>query len=146
MNNKLYSYVLVALQFIIILLLMMRGTSVFFQIIPLCIFISGLALGLYALFYNQPTNINIIPDIKDNAVLITTGAYRYIRHPMYFAVIVMMLGVVLSNFNFMSLFLYILLIVVLFLKAKKEEILWMEKSEEYRRYMKRSKRIIPFIL
>lgn len=146
MNNKLYSYVLVALQFIIILLLMMRGTSVFFQIIPLCIFISGLALGLYALFYNQPTNINIIPDIKDNAVLITTGAYRYIRHPMYFAVIVMMLGVVLSNFNFMSLFLYILLIVVLFMKAKKEEILWMEKSEEYRDYLQRSKRIIPFIL
>lgn len=146
MNNKLYSYVLVALQFIIILLLMMRSTSVFFQIIPLCIFISGLALGLYALLHNQPTNINIIPDIKDNAVLITTGAYAYIRHPMYFAVIVMMFSAVLSNFNFMSLFLYILLIVVLFLKAKKEEILWMEKSEEYRDYMQRSKRIIPFIL
>jgi len=146
MQNKLYSYVLVSLQFVIILLLMMRNTSVFFQIIPLCIFISGLALGLYALLHNQPTNINIIPDIKDNAVLVTTGAYAYIRHPMYFAVIVMMLGVVLSNFNFMSLFLYILLIVVLFLKAKKEEILWMEKSEEYKNYMQRSKRIIPFIL
>jgi|GEM_PF-7029613 len=35
---------------------------------------------------------------------------------------------------------------MLFLKAKKEEMLWMVQSSEYRNYMQKSKKIIPFVL
>ncbi len=146
MKDKLYSYVLVALQFIFIIALLLLDKSVFFKTIPLLIFVCGFGVGIYALMHNGLTNINIIPEIKENALLITTGAYKYIRHPMYFSVIFMMLGVVISNFNFLSLLLYALLILTLFLKAKKEEILWAKKSDEYKIYMSKTKRIIPFIL
>jgi protein-S-isoprenylcysteine O-methyltransferase Ste14 len=96
--------------------------------------------------HNPLGNFNITPEIKKDASLITTGAYRYIRHPMYFSVLVMMLGVVLSKPSFLSFFIYALLVVTLFLKAKKEEMLWIEQSSEYSNYMQKTKRIIPFIL
>jgi len=146
MTSKIYSYTLVALQFIFIALLIIhhgvRTPNVFACFI---VFLGG-GFGLYVLKCNALSNFNITPDIKENASLITSGAYRYIRHPMYFSVLVMMLGVAVSKPTLLSLFIYVLLVVTLFLKAHKEEILWMEQSGEYRNYKQQTKRIIPFVL
>lgn len=146
MKNKLYSHALVSLQFILIALLLVLNESVFFKAMPLMIFGFGFGFGVYALACNNLTNINIIPEIKEGAQMITTGAYKYIRHPMYFSVIVMMLGVILSDLEPLNFILYLLLILVLFLKTKKEESLWLEKSEYYKLYMQKTKRIVPFVL
>ena len=146
MQQKLYSYTLVSLQFLLIGALLMTGTSIFSNLLAILIFISGAIMGMYALFYNNLKNINIIPEIKKDAVLITTGAYAYIRHPMYFSVLVMMLGVVVADISMISMGLYLLLIITLLLKAHKEEKLWMEKSEAYKVYKQRTKSIIPFIV
>ena len=145
MTPKAYSYLLVSLQFIFIAILLiehgLRTPSNF----ALLIFFLGCGFGLYTLKCNTFSNFNITPEIKENASLITTGAYRYIRHPMYFAVLVMMLGVVVSKPTFLSFFIYALLVVTLFLKAQKEEALWMGQSSEYKNYMQQTKRIIPFV-
>ena len=146
MQHKLYSYTLVSLQFLLIGALLLFGTSIFSSVLAILIFIGGAVMGMYALFYNNLKNINIIPEIKEDAVLITTGAYAYIRHPMYFSVLIMMLGVVVADVNMISMGLYLLLIIILLLKAHKEEKLWMEKSEAYRAYRQRTKSIIPFIV
>jgi len=58
----------------------------------------------------------------------------------------MMLGVVVSKPSLLSLFIYLLLVVMLFLKAHKEEILWVEQSSEYGNYRQKTKKIIPFVL
>ena len=146
MQHKLYSYTLVSLQFLLIGALLLFGTSLFSSVLAILIFIGGAVMGMYALFYNNLKNINIIPEIKEDAVLITTGAYAYIRHPMYFSVLIMMLGVVVADINMISMGLYLLLIITLLLKAHKEEKLWMEKSEAYRAYRQRTKSIIPFVV
>ena len=146
MQHKLYSYTLVSLQFLLIGALLLFGTSLFSSVLAILIFIGGAVMGMYALFYNNLKNINIIPEIKEDAVLITTGAYAYIRHPMYFSVLIMMLGVVVADINMISMGLYLLLIITLLLKAHKEEKLWMEKSEAYKAYMQKTKSIIPFIV
>ena len=146
MQHKLYSYTLVSLQFLLIGALLLFGTSIFSSVLAILIFIGGAVMGMYALFYNNLKNINIIPEIKEDAVLITTGAYAYIRHPMYFSVLIMRLGVVVADINMISMGLYLLLIITLLLKAHKEEKLWMEKSEAYRAYRQRTKSIIPFIV
>lgn len=146
MNSKVYSAILVTLQFIFItLLLLEHGLHVpsFFSFFILFL---GCIFGIYTLQHNQLGNFNITPEIKQNASLITTGAYRYIRHPMYFSVLLMMLGIVVSKPTILSFLIYALLIITLFLKAKKEEMLWMEHSCEYKTYMQHTKKIIPFIL
>jgi len=146
MSSKAYSYLLVSLQFIFIAILLVEHGLHTPNNFALLIFLVGCGFGLYTVRHNPLGNFNITPEIKENASLITTGAYRYIRHPMYFSVLVMMLGVVVSKPTILNLFIYMLLIVTLFLKAKKEEMLWVEHSFEYKNYMQNTKRIIPFVL
>ncbi|WP_333803819.1 methyltransferase family protein [Sulfurospirillum sp.] len=146
MKSKRTSYLLVSLQFIFIALLVVHHDMHTPNLVSLLIFLLGCIFGLYTIIHNKLGNFNITPEIKENATLITTGAYRYIRHPMYFSVLVMILGIVVSKPTLFSYFIYVLLVVTLFLKAKKEEILWMEHSSEYKEYMQHTKRIIPFIL
>ena len=146
MQQKLYSYALVSLQFLLIGALLLFGTSIFSSVLALVVFACGAIMGIYTLFNNNLKNINIIPEIKEDAILITTGAYAYIRHPMYFSVLLTMLGVLIAEVSALRISLYLLLIITLLLKAHKEEKLWMEKSEAYRAYKEKTKSIIPFVV
>jgi len=110
------------------------------------VFVLGAGLGLWALLHNKLGNFNIQPKMKEGAVLVTSGIYAFIRHPMYLSVIVMSLALVLSSVTVLQIFLFFTLIWVLFLKAKKEESLWIEKDETYAEYRAKSKFFLPFIL
>lgn len=145
-RTKSNSYLLVVQQFFFIALLIILHGLHMPTNFALFLFVLGALFGLYTVRHNKLGNFNITPEIKKNAVLITTGAYRYIRHPMYFSVLLMMLGVVLSKPSILSFFVYALLVVTLSLKAKKEEMLWKQRSGEYKNYMQKTKRIIPFVL
>ncbi|KIM09837.1 MAG: hypothetical protein KU29_00845 [Sulfurovum sp. FS06-10] len=146
MKSKLYSYLLVTVQFACILVLVMRTDTIWAQPFPLLVFLVGASVGVYAISHNQGDNFNIIPEIKENAELITTGAYAYVRHPMYFSVLLMMLGFLCATPTILHSAVYALLIVVLFLKTRKEESLWIQKSDAYRAYKIKTKSIIPFLL
>lgn len=146
MKSKLYAYFLVFLQFLFIVSLLVINESIFSSIFCTALFIVGLGFGMYTLLYNTLSNFNISPLIKKDAKLITKGAYRFIRHPMYFSVLIMMLAVILVSFNVLSLGVYCGLMVVLYLKAQKEEKLWMKSSSAYQDYKEKTKMFIPFIL
>src|SRR4029450_4206361 len=53
---------------------------------------AGVALGIWAVTANRPGNFNIRPEPKSGGQLVQTGPYRYLRHPMYSALMVAMLG------------------------------------------------------
>lgn len=146
MINKLYSYILVFMQFALIMALLYINQSIFNNLLSLFISSIGFFFGVYAIYCNSLSNFNIIPEIKDEALLIKTGAYKYIRHPMYFAVFLIMLGVVITNISYINFVLYMFLILTLFLKAKKEEKLWINRIKEYEKYKSKTKMFIPFIL
>jgi len=61
-------------------------------------------------------------------------------------VIVMSLALVLSSVTLLQSFLFFALIWVLFLKAKREESLWLEEGEAYAEYRATSNYFLPFIL
>ncbi len=112
----------------------------------LAIFIVGAIVGLWALTHNQLGNFNIQPKLREGSKLITTGIYALVRHPMYTSVIVMMLGFLVSTLTLVETLLWLILITVLLLKAKKEESLWLEHDEAYESYKKSTKLFIPYIL
>ena len=146
LTNKNYSYLLVISQFTCIALLIILNLKMFTKAIPLLIFLFGIGFFLYTLLFNKVSNFNIIPDIRNNAKLITTGTYRYIRHPMYFSVFITMFAPLTNSFNYVNLIICTILIITMFLKAKKEEYLWHMESDKYKEYMQNTKMIIPFIL
>ncbi len=146
MKQKIYSYILVASQYTAMIILIIINKSAFLQVVPLALFCIGFFIGIYAIYCNKPDNFNITPDIKKDSCLINHGIYRHIRHPMYFSVALMMLGMIIYNLNLLNMSLYTLLILSIFLKARKEEILWCQKSDEYEKYREKTKAFIPFIL
>ena len=144
--SEYYPNILVALQFGIIGLMVVFARHFFASPYPIIVFVVGATLGVWALRHNQLGNFNVQPKLKENAQLITTGIYGYIRHPMYLSVLLMMLSVVIANPTIVQGVLFLMLIMVLWLKALREESLWVAHHPEYQNYQKKTKFFIPFIL
>ncbi len=144
--KKLIPQILVFMQFSLIGLIVLFSKGFFSSLLAITIFIIGTILGFWALSYNRLGNFNIQPKMKKNATLITTGIYQYVRHPMYLSVIITSFAFLSTTFSYIEWILFVFLIIVLFLKAKIEESIWSNHTEEYEEYKKRSKLILPFIL
>lgn len=83
--------------------------------------------------------------IKKDHTLITSGIYRYIRHPIYSGMFFMLLGMELLVNSYFVL-LAIPAFVGIYVWGKKEEaILLQHFGNKYEGYMKRSKMLIPFV-
>jgi protein-S-isoprenylcysteine O-methyltransferase Ste14 len=111
--------------------------------IVIFLLICGGIIGLIAITTNK--EFNVIPEIKDEACLVTHGIYKYIRHPMYFSLTVAFFGFFIFGDLITKLF-YIIMFLALYLKAKKEEILWQKHDKCYIEYKQKTKMFIPFLL
>ncbi|WP_240761834.1 methyltransferase family protein [Nitrosococcus wardiae] len=105
----------------------------------------GLVAGIITLYFNRLNNFNIHPEIKHNANLITHGPYKYIRHPMYTSLCIVMLGITTYNFHYLNFIGLTMLVIVLIAKSHIEEILLKNYFPEYLDYIARTKKFIPFI-
>lgn len=104
----------------------------------------GATLGLTALYYNKIGNFSVYPEIRDGAKLITTGPYKFVRHPMYLALFIMMTGISIYNghaINFVSLS---IIVPVLVRKALIEEYYLADRFPDYDSYKTTTRRFIPW--
>lgn len=106
----------------------------------------GSILGVVTLAYNRPSNFSVYPDIRPGAALITNGPYRIVRHPMYSALILMMIGIAGYNGHWINYLAAVGLIVVLVVKAQREEQLLKARFSQYMDYATPLKRFIPWLL
>ena len=113
--------------------------------LAIVIFIFGLGIGICALIHNSLGNFNIQPKLKKDAQLITTGIYAYIRHPMYTSVVTMMLAILISTPTWDEALLFSLLLLTLYLKAKREEALWIKAFPTYCFNKEKTKYFVPFV-
>lgn len=93
----------------------------------------------------QKSKWRIMPEPSANATLVTQGPYHYIRHPMYSAIILGAVGLLISYFTWVRLIMVILLAIVLISKLTWEEKMLIQKFEGYSSYCRGSKRLIPFL-
>ena len=140
-----YSKSLVFAQFFLIGIMAVSSQGILSSWLGLTVLTVGVLFGLWTINYNKLGNFNIRPELKDGCVLVTTGPYRLVRHPMYTSVLLMTLGMVVSTPSYLEVSSFILLVMVLALKAVREERLWCEENVAYHDYMMQSKRFIPFI-
>jgi len=84
--------------------------------------------------------------IQKSHQLITTGLYRYIRHPIYSGVIIQALGFSLVFRSWIGLAAMIPVVAFFLLRIKDEEaVLQSEFGSEWEAYCERSWRLIPYL-
>ena len=112
---------------------------------PLCWAIEACAaaLGLWALACNRPGNFNIRPTPRAGGVLIKGGPYRWVRHPMYSAVILYGCGCAVSAPTPWSWLGIAALIFVLTIKSSLEERWMLVEHPEYADYRVHTWRFMP---
>ena len=79
--------------------------------------------------------------------LVSTGAFRYIRHPMYTALLCLAWGVFLQRFTWLGLLLALASTALIFVTAWREEHECLAHfGDAYREYMGRTRRFLPYVL
>jgi len=83
---------------------------------------------------------------KENHKLVTSGPYRFVRHPIYTGMMAMFLGVAVYLGAIVSFLGILFLFASFWIKSRQEERL-MEKHfpKEYGKYKKTTKALIPFV-
>ncbi len=104
------------------------------------------ALGFF-LWSHHSLGDNFSPNLKirENQRLVTSGAYQFVRHPMYTAFILLHIGVFLLTANcFIGVSWNLGLSVILWYRIPREETMMYEKfGSAYQEYMRHTTRLIP---
>lgn len=109
------------------------------------VLVSGVALAVWTISHNRPGNFGVHPEVKSGTQLVTTGPYRWIRHPMYLTLLLCMAGVTLLNPHTPGHWALGILGLVLLAKIRIEERFLRARFPEYSAYAGRTRRLIPFV-
>ncbi len=86
-------------------------------------------------------------NFENTSLLVKSGIYGYIRHPLYLSIFLLGTGIVLKEPAPFQIILGIINLIAVFITARIEEGEMISKfGEEYRVYMKETKMFIPYIL
>jgi protein-S-isoprenylcysteine O-methyltransferase Ste14 len=142
--KKEYGGLLVGCQFVLLVVLMASTIWQNINLLALPFLLASLALAAWAIKVMRLGHFNILPAIKDGAILITHGPYRYIRHPMYASILLAGLGLLIITFSWLRLLAFLVLWLVLYLKLRIEEKLLAQHFPGYSSYTKRSRMFFPW--
>ena len=85
--------------------------------------------------------------LENTTVLIKSGIYRYIRHPLYCSLLLLGTGIMFKDPDILQLIAGALNIIALFFTAKIEEKEMIERfGDQYADYMKETKMFIPYLM
>jgi protein-S-isoprenylcysteine O-methyltransferase Ste14 len=134
---------LVAAQFALIAWLVWPLTAQAWTAPALALLLGAAGLGAWTLFHNRPGNFNIRPEPKASGRLVTGGPYRYVRNPMYSAVLLFAAAEVAAYADPWKIAAWCALALVLLAKAVLEERGLRAQFPGYAAYAHRVRRFIP---
>lgn len=137
--------ILVTIQFSCIALLMILTN---WLIVPWWTFLllgSSGFLAFWAMAVMRLGNFNVVPYPVVNGNMVTAGPYRVIRHPMYTSIFIFVFALLAGQFDYLKLIISIVLVTGLVIKMIYEEALLCNHFTDYRAYMQKTKRVIPFV-
>ncbi len=105
----------------------------------------GVFVGFYTLGFNKVGNFNISPILKPDARLITSGPYRFVRHPMYLSVVLFLLGMAVQAGESTGWVGFLVSTTAMLGKAEMEEKILLEQFPQYVEYQRQTKKLLPFI-
>jgi protein-S-isoprenylcysteine O-methyltransferase Ste14 len=112
----------------------------------IAIAVAGIALRWYAVitlgrFFT--TRVMTSPDQR----VVATGPYRFVRHPSYTGMLLTVLGILLCSGNWLALACFVIALPGFAYRIRVEErALTNALGDPYRDYMRRTKRLVPFVV
>jgi protein-S-isoprenylcysteine O-methyltransferase Ste14 len=91
------------------------------------------------------SNLTPLPSPKEQATLVTTGAYGLVRHPIYGGGFLMAFGWALLIQGWLTIAYSVLLFAFLDVKSRREERWLSDKFPGYGEYQRRVHKLIPFV-
>ena len=142
----------------IIALTRLPGTRAFFQggpppaeinsaegVAGFIVCMAGFALAVWARLY-LGTNWGMPMSLKEGHELVTTGPYRYVRHPIYTGMLLAILGSAVVNGALWGVIFVGMAIYCVYSARTEERLMLQQFPEQYTRYKQRTKSIIPFVI
>lgn len=115
--------------------------------------VTFVASGIYLLSYviyaevmRENTYLSRTIEVQENQKVVDTGLYGIIRHPMYFATLLLFLSIPLILGSMYSFLIFLVYPLIIAKRIKGEEKLLENELDGYREYKQKVKyRLIPFI-
>ena len=112
--------------------------------------LQGLALLLFWVTIRETRNASLLAVFTDKnpGSLVTSGPYRYIRHPFYSSYLLFWLGWAIATANLLSLVLFAIMFLIYWRAAAQEEEKFAHTpmADEYASFKSGRTRFIPFVL
>ncbi|HVW20273.1 MAG TPA: isoprenylcysteine carboxylmethyltransferase family protein [Opitutaceae bacterium] len=116
------------------------------ELAGLLICAAGVALGVWAR-RTLGTNWSANPTIKEGHQLVESGPYRLVRHPIYSALYLAVLGSALGGSRPLDALVFAAVAVSFWFKLRVEEKLMLQQfPAAYPEYRRRTKAVIPWVL
>jgi len=139
---KAWSYVFIQMCGILFLLVEMelsiRNDQWVFQIL-------GIVIGLWSIVVMQLTKFSELPIHSRAVIIVITGPYRFVRYPIYYAILLFFLPQLWIQLSIIYTAIYIVLLMSLNSKLKFEELLLVKKHTIYSSYVQNTFRLLPFV-
>jgi len=114
--------------------------------IPLYIRLVFLALALVTAAYLSISGHDAVGREQRGTKVVSSGAFRYVRHPLYMACLLFYLGLAVSTASIFSLaFFVVIFLFYNYIASFEERVLDEKFGEEYKKYKKRTGKWIPEI-
>lgn len=139
------SWLLVFIQFAALAFIFLTGPLFAANSLLLFLELAGVALGIWAILAQGIGNFSFTPEPIRGAHLVTRGPYALIRHPMYAALLLTTLPLVVSLPSVARIVVWLVLLADLLIKLNYEEGLLAKKFSDYASYRARTFRLIPFL-
>lgn len=149
--SKAKDYIFVTIQlllfgvFFYLMTFQNTNASIWLKVFSGILTLVGVILLCYPI-YQLNRHITMLPTPTANAKLITGGAFKYIRHPIYAGILFGGSGVALYTNNFNQLMVVMLLSILFNVKTDYEETQLIKKFPEYKIYQSKTGKFFPTLL
>lgn len=123
---------------------LLRISTFLSHYVPLYVRLVFLGLALVIAFYLFGSGHRVVSHGPRPTGVVSTGAFRYVRHPLYLASILFYFGLSFSAGSVLSLALLVVIFVFYnYLADYEEKLLEMKYGEAYRSYRQRTGKWVP---
>ena len=135
-----YALLAIPLAFLVV-------TKRFFSPMPVVIALqaAGVLVVVWARVTFGMRSFHVGPNATQGG-LVTTGPYRFVRHPIYAGVLIVLAGVLVGHHDVTTLIPVACVALALIVRIVAEERAVLRTYPEYAGYAQRTKRIIPWVL